>query len=250
MKETLLVVWQNIETRQKYHIGTLTFKPHENLYEFQYNYESQHRGLQQAISSGFTGIHEFGISERIFESEELFYFFNKRLPNPRRADYSLLLKRFGLEEESSKMEFLKRTKGRLATDNYELFAPIIFEEEGKFILETYIEAWQYYDGDFALDSLKVEESLVLIREPDNAYDKYAVEIRTESGYMLGYISAVYSEFCANVIDNKMKHEVHISRKYPDAIPQMKIWIEIKGEYTFRNVGIEDNQKLKRELIFC
>lgn len=249
MKETLLVVWQNIETRQKYHIGTLTFKPHENLYEFEYNYKSKHRGLQQAIDAGFTGIHEFGMSEDIFKSEELFYFFNKRLPNSRRSDYKLLLKRFGLNEESSKMEFLKRTKGRLATDNYELFAPILFEEQ-EFTLETYIEAWQYYDGDLALDDLEVEESLVLIREPNNQFDKYAVKIHTETGYMLGYISAVYSEFIASVIDNKQKYKVRISKKYPDAIPQMKIWIEIKGQCSFQKTGLDENWNLERELIFC
>lgn len=249
MKETLLVVWQNIETRQKYHVGTLTFKPHENIYEFQYNYGSHHRGLEQAIESGFNGIHEFEMNENVLQSEELFYFFNKRLPNTKRSDYALLLKRFGLDESSSKMEFLKRTKGRLATDNYELFSPVILEEK-EFTLETYIEAWQYYDGDVVIDQLEVEEALVLIREPNNEYDKFAVKIHTEKGYMLGYISAVYSEFIANIIDNQRKYKVRISQKYPDAIPQMKIWIEIKGEYTFQNVCKKDYENRTRELIFC
>lgn len=201
------------------------------------------------MSAGFTGIHEFGINEHTFTSSELFYFFSKRLPNTKRSDYSLLLKRFGLEETSSQMEFLKRTKGRLATDQYELFALVVFEEE-TFTLETYIEAWQYYQGDAALKDLEVEEALVLIREPDNKHDQYAVKIYTETGYMLGYISAVYSEFIANVMDNKLKYDVRISRKYPDAIPQMKIWLEIKGESPFRNVSKAANQNRTKELIFC
>lgn len=249
MKETLLVVWQNVETRQKYHIGTLTFEPHENVYKFQYNYKSHYRGVVEAMRAGFTGIHEFGVSEDIFKSEELFYFFNKRLPNPTRTDYALLLKRFGLDESSSKMEFLKRTKGRLATDSYELFAPVIYERN-TFTLETYIEAWQYYDGDVVLDQLDIDETLILIREPNNKYDQYAVKIHTETGYMLGYISAVYSEFIADVIDRQLKYEVRISRKYPDAIPQMKIWIEIKGEYTFQDLRNECNQNRVKELIIC
>lgn len=249
MKETLLVVWQNVITRQKYHIGTLTFNPHEDIYEFQYNYSSTHRGLEDAIKAGFTGIHEFGITSEVLFSKELFYFFNKRLPNPRRLDYGVLLKRFGLDETSSKLEFLKRTKGKLATDNYELYAPINVEDNN-FVLETYIEGWQYYDGNDVLPRLELNESLRLVREPDNRFDKFAVVIGTAEGYKLGYISAVYSNFIANVIDEGMHYEVKISNKYPDAIEQMQIWIEIKGECHFINTSRANCNLGERSLMFC
>lgn len=248
MKENLLVIWQNADTRQKYHIGTLSYDDMAKKYEFTYAFDVKRRGLEEARKAGFMGIHEFDLTNKTNQSDELFHFFNKRLPNPKRADYNKLLTLFGLNENFSKMEFLRRTKGRLATDSYELFSPIIRNEDNTFELESFIEGWQYYDGENLLDQLSISDKLKLERDLNNQYDEFAVKVLTKNGEMLGFIAAVYSEFMSKVIDSNEHYDISISKIYPDAIPQMKLSVDIKGDCTFQSENLtSSNIELKREL---
>ncbi|WP_107841792.1 HIRAN domain-containing protein [Metasolibacillus meyeri] len=250
MTENLLVIWQEVESRNKYHIGTLSYNEKEGLYHFNYAFDVLRRGLQEALDAGFKGIYEFELEEGKVTSKDLFHFFNKRLPNPKRSDYHDLLNYFGLEENASKMDFLRRTKGRLGTDSYELISPIVKNnKDNYFRLETFIEAWQYYDGESILQELCIGDQLKLVREPGNKNDKFAVKILTLDNTHLGYIAAVYSEFVSNVLDNENKCSIEIAKVYPDAIPQMKVYIEIEGKCTFQSDKFSNgNSKYERELI--
>lgn len=251
MTGNLLVIWQEVKSRQKYHIGTLSHNEKEDLYSFAYTFDVTHRGLQEALSAGFQGIYEFELKKEVVISNDLFHFFNKRLPNPKRLDYQELLSYFGLNENDSKMEFLRRTKGRLGTDSYELISPIITNNKNdSFKLEAFIEGWQYYDGDKVLNQLNISDQLKLVREPENTQDTFAVKVLTKDNIQLGYVAAVYSEFVSKVLDNKDECNVHILKKYPYAIPQMKICIEIDGKCTFQsNEFPNDSSSYDRKLIF-
>lgn len=248
MKEALLVIWQNVDTRQKYHIGKLCYDSIKNNFEFTYAFDVKRRGLEEAQKVGFNGIYEFDLSQETYYSDDLFHFFNKRLPNPKRADYKNLLKLFDLDENSSKMEFLRKTKGRVATDCYELFSPIIRKENNKFQLESFIEGWQYYEGEALLESLSVGDELKLERDLGNVADEFAVKVLTANGQKLGFIAAVYSEFMAKVLDAKEDYNISISKLYPQAIPQMKVLVDINGECTFRSKNlINTKSELRKEL---
>lgn len=234
MTDNLLVIWQEVKSRQKYHIGTLNHNKEKELYSFTYAYNVSHRGLKAAMDAGFQGIYDFELTREAVTSKELFHFFNKRLPNPKRSDYQSLLNYFGLNENSSKMDFLRRTKGRLGTDSYELFSPIVTNKcDNSFELETFIEGWQYYDGDKVLDQLNIDDQLDLLREPENDNDEFAVKVLTRDNVQLGYVAAVYSEFLSRALEDGNGYDVRISNKYPEAIPQMKVCIAIAGKCTFR-----------------
>lgn len=250
MTDNLLVIWQEVKSRQKYHIGTLNHNKQEELYSFTYAYNVPRRGLKEAMDVGFKGIYDFELKREPVTSKELFHFFNKRLPNPKRSDYQGLLNYFGLNENASKMDFLRRTKGKLGTDSYELFSPIITNKRDEsFELEVFIEGWQYYDGDKVLDQLNVGDQLKLMREPENDNDEFAVMVLTQDNTHLGYVAAVYSEFLSQVLENDSEYDVCIANKYPEAIPQMKVCIEIDGECTFRfNEFSNDHSSHGRELV--
>lgn len=251
MTNSLLVVWQDVISRQKYQIGTLCFNVKTKNYEFSYAFDVERRGLQDALNVGFTGIHEFEMTDGIVYSSDLFHFFNKRLPNPKRSDYNKLLEYFGLNESSSKMEFLRRTKGKLGTDSFELFSPIVKDEDNSFSLESFIEGWQYYDGDTELINLKIDDELKLVREPDNKKDKYAVKVLTKTNAMLGYIAAVHSESISKVIENNQYYKVIISNIYPNAIPQMKVWMEVRGQCSFQSfLELGEKSNSEKELVHC
>lgn len=250
MTENLLVIWQEVETRHKYHIGTLNHDKQEGLYSFNYAFDVTRRGLQEALDAGFNGIYEFELKKETVTSKDLFHFFNKRLPNPKRSDFQSLLSYFGLNENASKMDFLRRTKGRLGTDSYELFSPIVKNnQDNSFELEAFIEGWQYYGGDKVLDQLNIGDQLKLEREPKNDKDKFAVKILTQDNTLLGYVAAVYSEFVSQVLDNENECDVYISKKYPKAIPQMKVCVGFEGKCTFRsNKFSNDYSSYERELV--
>lgn len=234
MTENLLVIWQDVNSRQKYQIGTLNYNRQEEVYSFTYAFDVTRRGLQEALNAGFKGIYEFELKSETITSKELFHFFNKRLPNPKRSDYNDLLSYLGLNENASKMDFLKRTKGRLGTDSYELISPIVKDNrDNSFNLEGFIEGWQYYEGEKVWDQLNIGDRLKLMREPENEIDKFAVKILTLGNVHLGYVAAVYSEFISEVLDNKNECNIQIFEKYPNAIPQMKVCIGIDGKCSFR-----------------
>ncbi|WP_059103074.1 hypothetical protein [Shouchella shacheensis] len=53
MNQVLWLVWQNLETRSKYHVGTLIHSE-ENGYYIEYYKGHKSRGLHEAIEAGFT----------------------------------------------------------------------------------------------------------------------------------------------------------------------------------------------------
>ena len=51
----------------------------------------------------------------------------------------------------------------------------------------------------AVQYLKVGDSLVLRREPDNPHDKNAIRVETESGIHIGYIPSIRAEILAPIL---------------------------------------------------
>lgn len=146
------------------------------------------------------------------------------------------------------MELLRVTKGRTAHDSLECVAPIQLHENGDFYCEFYIEAWRYYDGEKALEKLYLDKEVQFIREPENVYDLYAIEIKAKSGLKLGYVPAVYNEFFSFVLCDSMNklHGARVSLINKDAIPQMKVAICVSGtisQQAERNVRLSPLQTI-------
>jgi len=60
------------------------------------------------------------------------------------------------------------------------------EQHEVWLQRSEVAGFQYYEGEKVRDSLKVGDSLTLIREPDNPHDSYAVEVFWQS-HKLGYV---------------------------------------------------------------
>ncbi|WP_170006028.1 HIRAN domain-containing protein [Bacillus fonticola] len=225
MAELLWLVWQNIETRQKYHVGNLLYIENDGYY-FEYEKQQKSRGLSEALLTGFKGFLAFPDFKSAYYSPFLFHAFERRLPNKNRPDYQQLMKHFGLESNAHQMELLRVTKGKTATDSFELVSPISVDGKG-FVLDFYIEGWRYYDGDKVLDQLSVNEALAFKREPDNEHDVFAVKVLA-SGCLIGYVPAVYSEFFTGIIDHDGELTMVVSKISYEAIPQMKVLVHVTG----------------------
>jgi hypothetical protein len=87
----------------------------------------------------------------------------------------------------------------------------------KEILRSHIRGLKYYDGKKVLPSLKVGDSLDLVREPQNPYDPQAIAIYWQ-GHQLGYIAMELNEGVAMILDYELKELVvnisHIDTQAP------------------------------------
>ena len=75
--------------------------------------------LKKATRAGCFGIGELNLFYQHHESDTLFYFFQRRIPDKDHVDIDEILKQLGLEEYDE-MKLLKFTNGILNTDRYYL----------------------------------------------------------------------------------------------------------------------------------
>src|SRR5699024_528519 len=122
----LWLIWQNPETRQRYHVGNLLYE--EGVYLFSYENGEYRRKLAEAMDNGYQTHLAFPDINKTYTSKNLFGPFSRRLPDSRRPDYQLVLQELGLSKEATELEVLRATRGILATDSYEFVSPIKVED--------------------------------------------------------------------------------------------------------------------------
>ncbi|MBP1971502.1 hypothetical protein J2Z83_003653 [Virgibacillus natechei] len=191
--QTLLVVWQNESQRLFYHIGTLSY--YNGYYEFVYtNQEQGYRKLKDALENGYMLHPAFPDKEKTYVSKKLFPTFDHRLPSADRLDFKAILLDLGLDENASKMDVLKQTRGRLANDSYSFEQPLRHTGDGKLHSNFFIHGMRYQNLPEDWSSLlTLNEKLKLKQEPLNEYDSNAVAVYKYNEEKIGYIPAFYSK---------------------------------------------------------
>ncbi|MTT32226.1 DNA-binding protein [Terrilactibacillus sp. BCM23-1] len=240
----LWLIWQNQETRQRYHVGNLFHE--DGKYTFSYELSGRRRTLFEAMENGYQPHLSFRNIEKSYVSNRLFGPFARRLPDKRRPDFKEILKDFALPLDYTEMDLLRATGGRLATDPYEFVAPISVLGD-HFHFDFFVAGWRYYEGDKIENQLQAESHVTFELEPLNDEDNKAVIVLSgKKGYKLGYIPAFYSGFMFDVIRNKDIYEAKIEKINPYAKPQLKVNISIvgrlkKGYYTTSHEDVEPVQ---------
>ncbi len=140
----LWLIWQNTETRQRYHIGNLSSVDGE--FTFSYELSGKRRTLLEAMENGYRPHLAFRDIHKVYKSNRLFDAFTRRLPDKRRPDFKELLQSYGLSNDYTEMDVLRTTGGRLATDPYEFVAPI-YRYDNHFDFDFYVAGWRYYEGE-------------------------------------------------------------------------------------------------------
>ncbi|MGV3488545.1 MAG: HIRAN domain-containing protein [Tuberibacillus sp.] len=222
----LWLIWQNIETRQRYHIGNLSSLNGE--YTFSYERSGKRRTLFEAMNNGYKPHLAFRDVNKVYKSDRLFDAFARRLPDKRRPDFQELLQSFGLSKDYTDMDLLRATGGRLATDPYEFVSPI-YKYNDHFDFDFYIAGWRYYEGEKAIQKLKVNDDVRFELDPGNPKDSKAVAIITRnSNLKLGFVPAFYSGFMYDVIKDNGKYSAKIDQVNSFAKPQLKVKIIVSG----------------------
>ena len=202
MKYEMWLIWKHPETRRRYRIGILSYE--NDIYTFRYvNPE-----LDDAIVEGFEFLPGFENLYEIYESNELFANIDTRLPNVGRADYLEILNLYNLEKDSSKLEILRATKGRLLTDNYE-FVPAFDSNKVEFDVAG---TRHCPDAKKCKEFINVNDKLYLELEPDNEFDSNAIKVIFKKDgikYHLGYVPRYYSYDLTKLLKKNVQYSAMI-----------------------------------------
>ena len=203
MANKLWLIWKEPKERRRFIIGELTYE--NNEYKFKY-IDSE---LNNARKNGLDFFPGFDDIEKEYVSNTgLFPNIETRLPNTARPEYLEILNLYNLDTDSSKMEILEKTKGRLLTDNFE-FVPIFDKNKIEFEVDGTSHS---NDIKNYKDIFKVNDNLLLERESDNKYDEYAIKVICKKNgtlYHLGYVPRYYSKELSRMLDENVKYSAKI-----------------------------------------
>lgn len=196
------LIWKQPESRRRYKVGTLKYDNEEYIFEY------TNPELNDAHKAGFEYFPGFDNINEVYKSVELFANIETRLPNPKRPDYLEILNAYNLKKDSSKLEILKATKGRLLTDNYE-FVPSFDTDK----IEFDVAGTRYCkEIKKCINLIKINDKLLLELEPDNIYDQNAIKVILEKNgkkYHLGYVPRYYAKYLSNLLKNNIKYSAMI-----------------------------------------
>lgn len=224
--QTLLVVWQDKNSRSYYHIGTLSY--YNGLYEFIYTPIDGEKKLGDALKNGYMIHPAFPDTTKTYRSKKLFPAFDRRIPSADREDYYEILTDLGLNNNANKMDILRATRGRLSSDTYSFEQPLRLEENNMLRSSFFIHGMRYQRLPDEWPSwIEVNRSLNLVQEPGNDIDPYAVEVYTNSGKKLGYIPAFYSNAVYSLIENGLSPTTRVVYVNEKSHPHW--WIKVDFE---------------------
>jgi len=184
-ENTLLVIWQDSNTRLRHIIGELC---KNNGFNFRYMTEK----TQELKSIGFNSLTAFPDFEKNYFSNYLFPAFSSRLPDKRRSDMSVILSHYNMDTYDE-FELLKKSGGKLPIDSLEFVEPIdLLDKNIK--RQFYIAGtkFMYNKNEGVFSSLEPQMILQYQLEPENDFDKNAVMILSQSS-VIGYIPSYFSK---------------------------------------------------------
>lgn len=224
MTNRLCLLWQNVISRQWYHIGDLILKD-TGVYVFKYDDTNKHRGLKEALNNGYRLHPSFPEIGKEYESKFLFSAFLRRLPDRNRKDYAPIFTELGITQESSEFDLLTITGGKLNSDSYEFVRPIEFNDD-EFSLEFYLRGWRHYNEDS--EALNIDDVLRLEVESDNVKDPHAVMVVKNNEKKIGYVPAFYAELIKEMLNNGLNYQV-VGCEFDGNEPsRYKVKISMKG----------------------
>lgn len=178
--KTLYVAWQDPIEKNWLPVGQLTFI--DGFYHFVYT-----KGAFK--SKNFLSFGRMNDLKAVYESTELFPLFSNRLLSKNRPEYKDFLHWLKIRNnEDDPLALLALTEGKRETDSLEVFPCPEKSAEGKYSMRFFVHGIRYL-SDHAVQmigNLQAGERLLLIPDPQNPNDRYAIAIRNVETTIVGY----------------------------------------------------------------
>jgi hypothetical protein len=203
-RDYLYLVWKEPDTRRQDIVGVLS---RNGRYEFSYATE-----VNEALRHGFELLPPFNDIKETYKSDVLFPVFSSRLPDKKRKGINDILSKYGLDNYDEYV-LLKRSGARLPIDYFEFIDPI-FEYETDVTRNFYLAGPRHYLGCEGSDCAKAidvsnNESLILVREPENEYDQNAIKVLNKNQNLIGYIPRYYAEGVTERLSQGANYACHV-----------------------------------------
>jgi hypothetical protein len=214
--KTLILAWQDPESRSWFPIGQLTFDGEH--YQFVYI-----QGVKEAQTKcKFQPLPSFPSFNKVYTSVDLFPLFSNRLMRPSRPDYQDYIKRLNIPQtEDDPIAILARSGGRKATDTFEVFPCPEPDENGLYHIYFFVHGLRYFPkcSIERIKELHKDEQLYLVHDAQNSYDPQALLLRTEDKYNVGYCPRYLVNDIHELLQQnpKLLH-VHVERINPAPTP--------------------------------
>lgn len=227
-RDYIYLVWKDTQTRRQFIVGELS---KNGKFEFKYVDE-----VQEAIKNGFKPLISFEDLDKIYYSDILFPVFSSRLPDRKRRDIQKILEKYELSSFDD-YKLLKRSGAKLPIDNLKFIDPILGDNEDIPIKRLfYLAGPRHYLGCEGNDCKKSEnvdinESLILIPEPENDFDSNAIKVVNNKNVHIGYIPRYYTQEMLKFIEKgyKCKCSVFEVNKETDCDECIKIELTIEEQ---------------------
>lgn len=224
-RDYIYLVWKDYKTRLRYIVGELS---KNGKYEFKYKIND----IDNIIKNGFEPLIAFPNINEVYESYDIFPAFSSRLPDRRRKDVKEILAKYKLEKYDA-FELLKKSGGKLPTDSLEFIDPI-FLDEANIEREFYVAGVRHHDYCNGKDKdltfkIEINENLILEKDENNEYDRFAVKIMNTENKVLGFVPAFFSKEVCEAIESGRKIECVVINKECDNICEECIKVRLTIE---------------------
>lgn len=224
--KTYYIAWQDHQARRWYPIGRLCFDG--TVYRFVYT-----RGAECAAR--FQPLSQMADLRKAYESPTLFPFLANRLLSKKRAEYHAWLAWIGCPtEEVDPLVLLAQTEGTRATDALQIFPCPEKNPDGFYTVRFFCHGIRYLMLAVAdhIPTLVPGTTLLLMPDPQNPYDKYAVALRTaDPPLLVGYCP----RYLAHDVLQLLGHEqdtpkVTVVQVNPEAPMQLRLLCQLAAPW--------------------
>ncbi len=219
----LYVAWQDEDSREWVPVALLESR--DDGYTLQYT-----KGAKRCKS--FVGLGRMDALDQVYQSEQLFPFFQNRMINKSRPEYKNYLRWLGLDElTDDPFSILTVTGGLRATDSFELIPPP--ERDGDNLrLDFFPRGLRHMpEGTQDLISqLAPNDRLYLVRDIQNPKDPNALLLRTDApNALVGYINKYYCSGLGQLLAKDSETvTVHVKQVNRDAPLEMRLLCTLKA----------------------
>jgi hypothetical protein len=222
----LYVAWQDPKDRQWIPVGRLSCDG--DVYRFVYT-----KGAQQSPNFlPFGGMLDL---TTVYESQELFPLFANRLLAKTRPEYPRFLDWVDVEQgHDDPLVLLARIGGMRETDSLAIFPCPAPQPDGTYLMHFFCHGIRYLPPHAieTIDKCSPGDRLLLMPDPQNPFDRYALALRTASAAMIvGYCPRYLSRDFLTVLEaDPAQTHVVVERVSRDAPIQLRLFCRMTAPW--------------------
>lgn len=223
VRRSLLLVWQNPQSRRFLRMGRIDLLAH-GRFAFRY--------AQESVSDPeFVPLVDYPDVAAVYLSDELPAFFANRVMSPDRPSYERYLAWLGVDQLESvdlPLEMLARTGGGKATDTFHLM-DLPLEADHTFNSRFFVSGVRHRtDIDATLERLHAGDPLVLKPDPENPGNSRAVLVSAVTGEHVGYVPDWLCDDVTRLLGEGWNVSASVERVNPDAPDHVKLLCRIEA----------------------